>query len=131
MSVLGRLEGSMTVSEPVEEEPARAIVEPAAACSMTAELDLHHPDFGDHIERRMALAIDGEIRQDALSEPLRAESEVYLIPRIGGGRTRLRMGSALFRDRLHPGCSRELTRSAQLLPTWVNILLRTSLPLAW
>jgi hypothetical protein len=29
MSVLGRLEGSMTVSEPTEEEPARAIVEPA------------------------------------------------------------------------------------------------------
>ena len=52
---------------------------------MIAELDRRYPGFGEHIERRMAIAIDGEIHQDALFEPLRAESEVYLIPKIGGG----------------------------------------------
>jgi molybdopterin converting factor small subunit len=50
-----------------------------------AELDQLYPGFGAHIERRMAIAIDGEIHQDALFERLRPDSEVYLIPRIGGG----------------------------------------------
>jgi molybdopterin converting factor small subunit len=49
------------------------------------ELDRRYPGFGDHIERRMAIAIDGEIHQDALFVPLTPASEVYLIPRIGGG----------------------------------------------
>jgi hypothetical protein len=33
----------------------------------------------------MAVAIDGEIFQDAYLAPLRPESEVVLIPKIGGG----------------------------------------------
>jgi len=49
------------------------------------ELDRRYPGFGDHIERRMAIAIDGEIHQDALFAPLKPDSEVFLIPRIGGG----------------------------------------------
>jgi molybdopterin converting factor small subunit len=49
------------------------------------ELDRRYPGFGAHIERRMAIAIDGEIHQDALFTPLAPASEVYLIPRIGGG----------------------------------------------
>jgi molybdopterin converting factor small subunit len=49
------------------------------------ELNRRFPGFGEHIERRMAIAIDGEIHQDALFTPLAPTSEVYLIPRIGGG----------------------------------------------
>ena len=49
------------------------------------ELDRRYPGFGEHIQRRMAIAIDGEIHQDALFEPVAATSELYLIPRIGGG----------------------------------------------
>ncbi len=52
---------------------------------MIDELDRRYPGFGDHIRRRMAIAIDGEIHQDALFAPLKADSEVCLIPRIGGG----------------------------------------------
>jgi hypothetical protein len=33
----------------------------------------------------MAVAIDGEIHQDAWFSPIGADSEVYLIPKIGGG----------------------------------------------
>ena len=33
----------------------------------------------------MAVAIDGEILQDACPAPLNPESEIYLIPKIGGG----------------------------------------------
>jgi molybdopterin converting factor small subunit len=53
--------------------------------AMIAELDSRYPGFADHVERRMAVAIDGEIHQDALFADLRPGSEVYLIPRIGGG----------------------------------------------
>ena len=52
---------------------------------LIAELDRRFPGFGEHIERRMAIAIDGEIHQDAHGAALRPDSEVYLIPRIGGG----------------------------------------------
>jgi molybdopterin converting factor small subunit len=53
--------------------------------SLILELDRRYPGLGEQIERRMAIAIDGEIHQDAWAEPLRTESEVFLIPRIGGG----------------------------------------------
>jgi len=33
----------------------------------------------------MAAAIDGEILQDAYLAPLKPDSEIYLIPKIGGG----------------------------------------------
>jgi len=36
----------------------------------------------------MAVAIDGEIFQDAYLVPLKPESEIYLIPKIGGNRPR-------------------------------------------
>jgi molybdopterin converting factor small subunit len=60
-------------------------VEATSVRRMIAELDARYPGLGDHIERRMAIAIDGEIFQDAHAAPLRPDSEVYLIPRIGGG----------------------------------------------
>ena len=52
---------------------------------MIAELERRYPGFGEHIHRRMAVAIDGEIHQDADLVALKPTSEVYLIPRIGGG----------------------------------------------
>lgn len=52
---------------------------------MILELEARFPGFGDYIERRMAIAIDGEIHQDAYGAALKPGSEVYLIPKIGGG----------------------------------------------
>jgi molybdopterin synthase sulfur carrier subunit len=49
------------------------------------ELDQRFPGLGHQIDERMAVAIDGEIYQDAYLVPLRPESEIYLIPKIGGG----------------------------------------------
>ncbi|MGH6986366.1 MAG: MoaD/ThiS family protein [Caulobacteraceae bacterium] len=60
-------------------------VEAATVGRMIASLEAKFPGLGDHIERKMAIAIDGEIFQDARNAPLGAASEVYLIPRIGGG----------------------------------------------
>ena len=60
-------------------------VEATTVRRLIAALEARHPGLGDHIVRRMAIAIDGEIHQDADDTPLAPASEVYLIPRIGGG----------------------------------------------
>jgi molybdopterin converting factor small subunit len=53
--------------------------------ALLAALEARHPGLGEHVRESMAIAIDGEIHQDALGEPLAADAEVVLIPRIGGG----------------------------------------------
>ncbi len=52
---------------------------------LVLELDRRFPGLGHQIEEGMAIAIDGEIFQDAYAAPIRPDSEVYLIPKIGGG----------------------------------------------
>ena len=49
------------------------------------ELERRYPGLGNQIEESMAIAIDGEIYQDAYAAELKPGSEIYLIPRIGGG----------------------------------------------
>jgi molybdopterin converting factor small subunit len=49
------------------------------------ELDRRFPGLGHQIDEGMALAINGEIFQDAYLAPLSPDSEIYLIPKIGGG----------------------------------------------
>ncbi len=43
------------------------------------------PDLRSHLENDVAVAIDGEIYQDALLQPIRSDSEVFLFPKIEGG----------------------------------------------
>ncbi len=52
---------------------------------MIAELDRRFPGLGQQIDESMAVAIDGEIFQDAYQAQLSPDSEVVLIPKIGGG----------------------------------------------
>ena len=52
---------------------------------MIVELDRRFPGLGQQIDEGMAVAIDGEIHQDAYQAPLGPDSEVVLIPKIGGG----------------------------------------------
>jgi molybdopterin converting factor small subunit len=44
-----------------------------------------HPALGRHLEEGVAVAIDGQIYQDALLEPIGEDSEVFLLPQIAGG----------------------------------------------
>ncbi len=44
-----------------------------------------HPALERHLEEGVAVAIDGQIYQDALLEPIGPDSEVYLLPQIAGG----------------------------------------------
>ena len=43
------------------------------------------PGLSRYVARKGSIAIDGEIHHDALAERLQPDSEVVLIPRIGGG----------------------------------------------
>ncbi|RPG31470.1 MAG: MoaD/ThiS family protein [Gammaproteobacteria bacterium TMED92] len=49
-----------------------------------AELVLRWPKL-DALLNRYAVAIDGQIYQDAFMEPLAAHSDVFFMPRIEGG----------------------------------------------
>ncbi|HEU4368203.1 MAG TPA: MoaD/ThiS family protein [Methylomirabilota bacterium] len=46
-----------------------------------------HPAIGRHLDEGIAVAIDGQIYQDALLQPIGPDSEVFLLPQIAGGRS--------------------------------------------
>jgi sulfur-carrier protein len=48
-------------------------------------LGARYPALEPHLGEGLAVAIDGEIFQDAWLEPIPPGSEVYLIPQIAGG----------------------------------------------
>ena len=50
-----------------------------------AQLGAKHPELAPHLEEGIAVAIDGEIYQDALFADIGADSEVHIIPKIAGG----------------------------------------------
>ncbi len=49
------------------------------------QLGARYPKLKPHVEEGMAVAIDGQIYQDTWLEPIAADSEVYIIPKIAGG----------------------------------------------
>ena len=44
-----------------------------------------YPTLQPHLESGLAVAIDGQIHQDAWLEPIPPGSEVYLLPQLAGG----------------------------------------------
>ena len=44
-----------------------------------------YPALRPHLEEGLAVAIDGQIYQDAWLEPIPSDSEVHLLPQIAGG----------------------------------------------
>jgi hypothetical protein len=44
-----------------------------------------YPDLCPYLETGIAVAIDGEIYQDALLQPIRRDSDVLLFTKIAGG----------------------------------------------
>ena len=44
-----------------------------------------YPGLEPHLEEGVAVAIDGQIFQDSLLEAIEPNSEVHLLPQIGGG----------------------------------------------
>jgi sulfur-carrier protein len=52
---------------------------------LLGQLGARYPLLRPHLAEGLAVAIDGEIFQDAWLEPIPPGSEVHLIPRIAGG----------------------------------------------
>jgi molybdopterin converting factor small subunit len=44
-----------------------------------------YPDIGPHLSEGIAVAVDGQIYQDDLFQPIAPDSEVFLLPQIAGG----------------------------------------------
>ena len=44
-----------------------------------------YPEIAPHLEEGIAVAIDGQIYQDTLFQPIGPDSEVFLLPQIAGG----------------------------------------------
>jgi molybdopterin converting factor small subunit len=44
-----------------------------------------YPALKPHLKEGLAVAIDGQIYQDAWLEPIPSDSEVHLLPQIAGG----------------------------------------------
>ncbi len=52
---------------------------------LLTQLGERYPALAPHLDEGLAVAIDGEIHQDALFSPVGPDSEVYLMPKIAGG----------------------------------------------
>ncbi len=48
-------------------------------------LGARYPNLKPHLEAGLAVAIDGQIYQDAWLEPIPPDAEVHLLPQIAGG----------------------------------------------
>nr|PZN88374.1 MAG: molybdopterin synthase sulfur carrier subunit [Pseudomonadota bacterium] len=60
-------------------------IEAETVRQLFARLSERFPDLAPHLEQGLAVAIDGEIYQDALLEPIGPDAEVHILPQIAGG----------------------------------------------
>ena len=44
-----------------------------------------YPEIAPHLQEGVAVAIDGQIYQDTLLQPIEPDSEVFILPQIAGG----------------------------------------------
>lgn len=64
---------------------AEFILPAASVMHLFRQLGELHPALGPHLEEGVAVAIDGQLFQDALLEPIGPDSEVFILPQIAGG----------------------------------------------
>jgi molybdopterin converting factor small subunit len=60
-------------------------VQVASIEELMQALLLRYPDLQTHIDRGVAVSINGQIFRDDWTVAIPADAEVYLIPRIEGG----------------------------------------------
>ena len=63
----------------------RVTVEARTLRDVYAALAERYPAMAEHLEGNVSVSIDGRIFTEALFEPVKAENEVVLLPRISGG----------------------------------------------
>lgn len=60
-------------------------VDAANVRQLFSQLGARFPDLGPHLEGGLAVAIDGQIYQDALFQEIAPDSDVHILPQIAGG----------------------------------------------
>jgi sulfur-carrier protein len=60
-------------------------VDASSVRQLFARLGEQFPALAPHLEQGLAVAIDGQIYQDALFQQIGADSEVHILPQIAGG----------------------------------------------
>lgn len=60
-------------------------VEGADVRAIVRALEARFPGLGERVQTEMAIAIDGELFQDPFLEPVEPNSELFVLPKIGGG----------------------------------------------
>ena len=50
-----------------------------------------YPEIEPHLNEGVAVAVDGQIYQDDLFQPIAPDSEVFLLPQIAGGISSIRV----------------------------------------
>ena len=60
-------------------------VEATNVRQLFARLGERYPALAPHLEQGLAVAIDGQIYQDALLQPIAPDSDVHVLPQIAGG----------------------------------------------
>ena len=60
-------------------------VDATSVRQLFARLAEKFPALAPHLERGLAVAIDGQIYQDALLQEIGADSEVHILPQLAGG----------------------------------------------
>jgi molybdopterin converting factor small subunit len=60
-------------------------VEAANVRQLMRRLGERFPDLAPHLEDGLAVAINGQIYQDALLQPIPPDAEVQILPQIAGG----------------------------------------------
>lgn len=60
-------------------------VDAGSVRQLFARLSDRFPELAPHLKEGLAVAIDGQIYQDALLEPIAEGSEVHILPQIAGG----------------------------------------------
>jgi sulfur-carrier protein len=60
-------------------------IDAATVQQLFRKLGQLHPALAPHLEQGLAVAIDGQIYQDALFQEIGAEAEVHILPQIAGG----------------------------------------------
>jgi molybdopterin converting factor small subunit len=60
-------------------------VEAANVRQLFTRLAERYPALAPHLEQGLAVAIDGQIYQDALLQPIAPDSDVHVLPQIAGG----------------------------------------------
>lgn len=57
----------------------------ASVRQLFAQLGERYPALAPHLEQGLAVAIDGQIYQDALFQEIGPDSDVHILPQIAGG----------------------------------------------